>query len=199
VKERFGKVPSDLSFRNPTIVKEPTFWFLVFDQDGVTINDIRSKFGAPGPLLIAWMQQVEVLWIPSRASESDRSWLHSMLQKLQMRFQMLAELYFNHPAGRPLSELLQIADPCIKEAEELTKEIEGRNIRITVGQKGGQKYSISVASRADLREYLHQGNRIRALVCTIFLFCCQDPGQDLKLSLRILAPESPLHPQDTGT
>jgi hypothetical protein len=41
------------------------------------------------------MQQVEVLWIPSRASESDRSWLHSMLQKLQMRFQMLAELYFN--------------------------------------------------------------------------------------------------------
>ncbi len=35
---------------------------------------------------------------------------------------------------------MRIASPCIKEAEELTKEIEGRNIRITLGQKAAQQF-----------------------------------------------------------
>lgn len=139
-KERVTMPLNAISLQDPTVACDVLLIILLFKQ--TTLDQWVNNSVLPGDLLKQWKAFVsrDETWIPTRASGGDIAYLENLLTKLQEAIRVLALAFYRAPASlKAATWLLEQATP-ITAAQDLAKELEGRNIKLRMGASSAGEF-----------------------------------------------------------
>ena len=145
------------------MVKEPSLWLLVLDK-GCAMRKLREvdvvdEFGAPGPLVVAWLLRAREVWVPDGCAALAVSEQERGIGRLKDSLVQLCLLFFNHPVSKGFDHLIRYVKPVLLVAEALVGALDERYIEHVVGPRQAREFNRLLTLRPD-----HFGPRVSAIV-----------------------------------